>query len=182
MEWRLDKSGEYLVDDSDKRTADFVAKTAEDFCISQGTADELDDLALLLNCREYRVIDGRQNDLTLGYVQDWRRVFAKCKQALKDYEKHVSWASGNDAVKYLGAAKKDLETVLAGLQQYKAVEIRLGTDMGIDKTTLITYIEQLGEQLKAMRNRAKGGGNTGGGGGRASGAGRAGGGPAGARP
>jgi len=173
VDWMLNSNGEYLVDDSDRHTVDFVAKSAEDFCLSQGTADELDDLALLLNYREYRLIDSRQDDLTLGYVADWRRVFADCQQKLKDYTKHLGWASGDDTLRYLGRAKKDLEDVLKGMNKYKAVEIRLGTDFGLDRVTLITYIEQLGERIRAMQ---RSGGNRGAGGGRAgSGSGRAGG-------
>ncbi len=174
VEWRLDSSGEYLVDDSEKRTVNFVAKTAEDLCISKGTAEDLDDLALLLGFREYRVIDGRQNDLTVGYIEDWRRSFAKCRKNLMDYEKFLSWASGEDAIKYTGRAKSCLEDVLSAMDQYKAVEVRLGTDFGLDRTTLVTYIEQLKEQLRAMQKQGRGaggGGRAGGGGGRAGGGG-----------
>jgi hypothetical protein len=178
INWSLDKSGEYLVDDNEKRTVDFTAKTAEDLCISQGTAADLDDLALLLGYREYRVIDGKQNDLTVGYVADWRRAFAQCEKWLEDYRKHTSWA-GEDPVKWLGKAKSDLENVLRKLDQYKAVEIRLGRDYGLDRVTLITYIEQLKEQLQALRQRSR---NTGGGGGGAGGGGGRGGGGGGESP
>jgi hypothetical protein len=168
IHWQLNTDGEYLVDDNEKRTADFVAKTAEDLCISQGTAEELDDLALLMGYREYRLIDGRQNELTLGYVQDWRRAFAKCEQLLKDYEKHMGWATGEDTIKYLGKAKSNLQDILASMDRYKAVEIRLGNDYGLDRVTLITNIEQIKEQLQALQRRnrpAGGGGGRGGGGG-----------------
>jgi hypothetical protein len=173
VEWHLDTTGEYLVDDNPKRTVNFVAKTAEDLCISKGTAEDLDDLALLLGLREYRVIDGKQNDLTVGYIEDWRRLFAKCRKNLMDYEKFLSWASGEDAIKYTGRAKSCLEDVLSAMDQYKAVEIRLGTDFGLDRVTLITYIEQLKEQLRAMQKqgRGAGGGRAGGGGGRTTGGG-----------
>ena len=121
--------------------ADFVAKSAEDLNISQGTADDLDDLALLLGYREYRVLEGKQNELVVGYVTDWRREFAECRENLTNYEKYLSWASGDQAVAYFGKALRCLEDVLSSLKQYKAVEIRLGTDFGLDKITLITYIE-----------------------------------------
>lgn len=171
--WQLDKKGEYLVDDSERRTVNFVAKSAEDLCISKGTADDLDDLALLLGHREYRLIAGSQDDATIGYIQDWRRAFAKCKKDMEDYNKYLSWAGGNDALKYLGRAKSCLEDILSKMNQYKAVEIRMGTDYGLDRTTLITYIEQLKEQLRALQQRAKGSRGSSGGGG---GGGRAGGG------
>jgi hypothetical protein len=172
IEWSLDKAGEYVVDDNEKRTVDFTAKTAEDLCISQGTAADLDDLALLLGYREYRVIEGKQNDLTVEYVAAWRRAFAQCEQWMEDYQKHISWA-GEDPVKWLGKAKSDLENVLRKLDQYKAVEIRLQRDYGLDRITLITYIEQLKEQLQALRQRNRG--NAGGGAGRAGGGGNGGG-------
>jgi len=166
INWQLNADGEYVVDASDKRTADFIAKSAEDLCISQGTAEDLDDLALLLGYREYRVIDSKQDDLTVGYVQDWRRSFANCEQWLKDYQKHMGWASGEDAIKYLGRAKKNLEDVLGAMDRYKAVEIRLGRDYGLDRVTLITYIEKIKETLRALQKRntgGTGGGRTGGG-------------------
>lgn len=164
VEWMLNTEGEYVVDGDDKRTADFVARTAEDFCISQGTAAELDDLALLLGYREYRVLEGRQRELTEGYVENWRRAFANCRQWLKDYDKHNSWAQGEDQVKFLGRAKQDLENVLRALDQYKAVEIRLEKDFGVDRTTLVTTIEQIKELLASMKNTARTRGGSAGGG------------------
>jgi hypothetical protein len=57
-QWFLDTSGEYIVDADDERPTNFNAKHAEDFLVSSGTAETLDDLAMLLGYREYRIMDG----------------------------------------------------------------------------------------------------------------------------
>jgi hypothetical protein len=165
--WSLDTSGEYIVDSNDKRTTEFRAKTAEDFCISNGTAESLDDLALLLGFREYRVQDGQAEKILDGYITDWRRLYDQAFEQMNDYRQFMGWASGPDAVKYLGRAKTSLERILAAMERYKAVEIRLRRETGTSKHDLIVMIEQIKEQLRRLKDTAPvagGGGGRGGGG------------------
>lgn len=164
--WSNETSGEVLVDGSPDSPAYMSAKNAEDLCISKGSVEDLDDMALLLGYRKYRVIDSKQYALTVGYVEKWRRVFAEAKQSLEDFNLHMSRAQGADAVKFLGQAKSDLESVVNAIDRYRAVELRLGSDLRINKTDLIARIEQLAEQIRALRrtNAADGGGGNGGGG------------------
>ncbi len=171
VEWKLSKTGEYLVDDSDQRTASFRAKTAEDFCLSDGTAENIDDLMLLFGYREFRLIDGKGPKLVEDYIEDWRRTYENTKTYWSDYQQHSSWASGEDALKYLGRAKGDLEKIIAAMNRYPAVETRWASDAGVKKFDLITMVEQFNEQIRAMRqNRGgagapgRGGGGSGGGG------------------
>lgn len=166
--WSLDTSGEYVVDSSDKRTANFSAKHAENFCISQGTAESLDDLALLKGIREYRVCEGDSEAIFEDYKEDWRRRFENCREWYLEYEKFRGWASGEDTVKYLGRAKQMLEKILSAARANKAVEFRIMTDYGLRTIQLETQIEQINEQLRAMRGQQRGGrggrgGGTGGG-------------------
>ena len=163
VEWSLNDKGEYLVDGNDKRTAEFRAKAAEDFCISKGTAETLDDLALLLGYREFRVMDGQAEELCADYVEDWRRAYEDAKKLFLDYEQFMGWANGEDAVKYLGRAKTALERILSYMERYKAVEIRLGREFGVSKQNLIVQSEQIKERLRAMKSNTGGGGAGGGG-------------------
>jgi hypothetical protein len=166
--WTLDKNGEYVVDDSDKSTVNFSAKHAEDFCISDGTAESLDDLALLMGIREYRVCDGAGEGVFEAYREDWRRRFENCAEWFADYEKFRGWASGDDAVKYLGRAKQMLQKIIAAARAHKAIELRLMMDYGVRLADLELMVDQMNEQLRAMRQR----GGRGGGGGRGAPGGR----------
>jgi hypothetical protein len=172
VEWSLNDKGEYLVDGSDKRTTEFRAKAAEDFCISKGTAETLDDLALLLGYREFRVIDGQGEELCADYIQDWRRAYEDAKKLFLDVQQYMSWASGEDTVKYLGRAKTALERILSYIERYKAVEIRLAREFGVGKEDLTVQIEQIKERLRALKNNSARNG-TGGGGTRRGGSGAA---------
>lgn len=165
VEWYADQSGQYIVDDNDEATVYFDAKAAEDLRISDGTAETLDDLALLLGIREYRVIDGVAENVFEKHRENWRRMFEAAVAEISEYEKYLSWASGQDAVKYLGRAKTSLEKILAAMNRYKSVEIRLALS-GVSKFAVETQIEILKEQIRAARSggAAGGGGLRGGGG------------------
>ncbi|UCD75283.1 MAG: hypothetical protein JSV91_16050 [Phycisphaerales bacterium] len=164
VEWTLDRNGEYVVDGSEQTTVDFTAKTAEDFCISDGTAETLDDLALLMGIREYRVLDGEAESEFEKYTKDWRRTYENALQYLQDYQKYMSWAGGDETIQWLGRAKSMLEKVVAAIDRYDAVEIRLQRH-GVSRFSLVTTIEQLKERLRALRQGGRGGGGGGRGGG-----------------
>jgi hypothetical protein len=159
--WKLDDSGEYIVDMSDKHTVNFRAKDAEDFGISDGTAETVDDLALLLGIREYVVLDSVAEKEFTDHKEGWRRALDQCIVLLDEFEQYLGWATGEDTVRYLGRCKDNLEKVLAALERYKAVEYRLAM-YGVTKFALLTTIEQLKERIRAARNA--GGGGIGGGG------------------
>lgn len=159
--WSLDDKGEYLVDGSDRRTVQFRSKAAEDFGISKGTAETLDDLALLMGYREYRVLDGQAEKMCEEYVRNWRRAFEDIKVLMQDYQQFLGWATGQDAIKYLGRAISTLEKILNYLERYKPLEIRLAQQFGMTKNDLTVLIEQHKETLRGMR---RGGGAAGGGG------------------
>ncbi|MCA9297355.1 MAG: hypothetical protein KC983_12580, partial [Phycisphaerales bacterium] len=164
VRWTLDDKGEYLFDSSDERTAMFNAKTAEDFRISDGTADTLDDLMLLLGYREYRVVDGEADDVIAKYIEDWRRAYEKCKTLVEDYRQHMGWAQGDETVKWLGASRKDLEQILSAMKRYSAVEIRMQREFGMSQLQLELEIDKIKERIR-NRGRGGGGGSSFGGGG-----------------
>ena len=161
VEWSLDDTGEYLVDISDEHTVNFRAKDAEDFGISDGTAETIDDLALLLGIREYVILDGVAEKEFTDHKEAWRRALAECEVLWRDHIQFLGWATGEDTVRYLGRAMDCLENILAAIERYKAVEFRLAMEQGITKMYLITTIEQMKERLRAARNANRGGGGAG---------------------
>jgi len=166
--WALNDLGEFVIDNSDKKTLALRAKAAEDLLISSGTIDSLDDLAFLLGYREYREIDGKGSALVNSYVEKWRAQFDKTKELWADYQQHLGWATGGEAAKWLGRARQDLEKIIRAMSRYKAVEIRWRTDIGPSKFDLEIEVEKLREQIQALKS-GRGGGYGGGGGGFGSG-------------
>lgn len=173
VDWSLDADGEYIVDNSEGATANFRARDAENFCISSGTVEDLDDLALLIGLREYRVLDGAAESMYQKYVDDWRRAWDQAKSAMEEYQKITEYGAGpSDPAQSLGRQKSLLERVLSYMDRYDAVRVRAAFDYGITKIALQVRIDLLKEQLRAMRrsNRdsgrrsAPGGGGLGGGG------------------
>ncbi|MCH8343846.1 MAG: hypothetical protein IH983_07650 [Planctomycetes bacterium] len=161
--WSLNDLGEFLVDDDDENTVDFSAKAAEDLAISDGTVETLDDLAFLLGYREYRVIEGKGEQLVENYTEQWRRSFENSKKWLQDYFQHQRWATGDETLKWLGRAKRDLENIIKAMERYKAVEIRWRTDLGKTKLEMEIEVEKIKEQIRALKqqDRGRGGGGRG---------------------
>ncbi len=161
VDWSLNNRGEYIVDNSDEHTTSFTAKTAENLCLSKGTADSVEDLVLLMGVREYTIVGEKGEQIFNKYSEDWRRSYERCLDYWNEYGKFSNWASGGDALKYLGQAKKQLERILAAMNRYKAVEIRFNMQ-GLSKFGLEIMIEQLKEQIRALRQGQRGGGGGGG--------------------
>ncbi len=161
--WSLNDLGEFVIDNDDEKTLALRAKAAEDLLISNGTIDSLDDLAFLLGYREYREIDGKGSQLVDTYVEKWRAQFEKTKELWADYEQHLNWASGDETMRWLGKAKRDLEQIIKAMNRYKAVETRWRTDINQTKLGLEIEVEKLREQIRALKSTRRG--NYGGGGG-----------------
>ena len=161
--WALNDLGEFLVDDDDENTVDFPAKAAEDLAISDGTVETLDDLAFLLGYREYRVIEGKGEQLVENYTEQWRRTFDDTQSWFKDYFQHQKWATGDETLKWLGRAKRDLEKIIRAMERYKAVEIRWRADLGKTKLELEIEVEKIKEQIRGLKqqDRGRGGGGQG---------------------
>ncbi|MEE8153749.1 MAG: hypothetical protein V3T53_02185 [Phycisphaerales bacterium] len=160
--WTLDEAGEFIIDNDDEETAEFRAVAAENLLISDGTADTLDDLALLLGFREYRVVDAHAKKVVDGYRKDWRDAYRKAVTSWKDYEQYIGWANGEDALQYLGKAKRMIESIIRSMDRYAPVELRWRQEMGSSKFQLEMLVEELKLRIRALRQR---GGTRGGGGG-----------------
>jgi hypothetical protein len=164
VDWTLNDLGEYVVDASTKRAAEFTAKMAEDFVLADGVAETMDDVALLMGVREYRIIDGEGDDIFEDYREGWRSAFERCKEWYREWQEIQ--ALGGDPVQVLGQTKRRLEQILAAVEKYKAVELRVQMEWGMSRLWLIQQIEIIKEQLRAARGnrRNRGGGGRSGGG------------------
>jgi hypothetical protein len=165
--WSLDQEGEYIVDNSDEATVSFTAKTAEDLCLSDGTAETIDDLALLLGLREYRLVEGEAPVMVEGYVEGWRGLFDRTKTWYSEIQDIQQGRGATDQIAALGQIKTRLKKIISAMEKYEAVETRWKTDFGLSKLALIVQVEQINEQIRGLR----GGGRGAGGGGRSGGAG-----------
>ncbi len=167
--WTLDEAGEFVIDNDDEKTANFRAKPAENLLISDGTAETLDDLALLLGFREYRVVDEYAKEVVDGYRKAWRRAYSKAVASWKDYQQYMGWANGEDALQYLGKAKRMIEQIIKAMDRYPPVELRWQQEVGSNKFQLEMLVEQLKQRIRDLRQqrgtRGGGGGGLGTGGG-----------------
>ncbi|MEE9130945.1 MAG: hypothetical protein V3T84_13075 [Phycisphaerales bacterium] len=167
--WSLDEDGEFVIDNDDEHTANFRADAAENLLISDGTADTLDDLALLLGFREYRVVDAHAKKIVDGYREDWRAAYSNAVSSWKDYQQYMGWANGEDAMQYLSKAKRAVERIIRAMDRYPPIELRWKQEMGSTKFQLEMLVEQLTQRIRALRQqrgtRGRGGGGLGAGGG-----------------
>ncbi|MCZ6834770.1 MAG: hypothetical protein O7G85_03255 [Planctomycetota bacterium] len=157
--WSLDGQGVYMVDGSETATARFTARVAENLCLTRGSAETLDDLMLLHGYREYQLLPGAADSEYKDYVKNWRRSFEGATTALEDYQQHMSWATGNDTLRYLGRAKSDLAKVLSAIKHYDAVKVRF-EQIGLSEYRLQTLIMSLKERIKILRQNDRGGGGA----------------------
>ena len=160
--WTLDEYGEFVIDNDDEHTANFRANAAENLLISDGTADTLDDLALLLGFREYRVIDAYAKEVVDGYREGWRTAFKNTVTWWKDYQQYMGWAGGEDALRYLSKAKRSIERIIKAMDRYPPVELRWKEERGTTKFQLEMLIEELKLRIRALRQRGARGGGGGG--------------------
>lgn len=166
VEWRLDATGEYVLDYSVNRTVNFNAEEARNFRVAKDIADNEADLAFLLGLREFRVIKGKGERLLNDYVTNWRKAMAETEKQWEEYQDHRRWATGDQVLQYLGRARQNLERIVARMGQFKAVE-KEWERRGISKLNLELMIEEIRETIRSIRQRARptspGGGPGGGG-------------------
>ena len=137
----------------------------EDFLISDGTAETLEDLALLLDERQYQVLETKAIHESAEYKEDWRERFDRTLNAFKDYRKYMGRAEGDYALENLQKAKKELSRVIAGVRTNESVAIRFKSMSGLDQIQLEIMMETLKSTIRQMTRGGGGGGGGRGGGG-----------------
>ena len=65
----------------------------------------------------------------------------------------MGWASGEDALQYLGKAKRMIEQIIKAMDRYPPVELRWKGEMGSTKFQLEMLVEELTQRIRALRQR-----------------------------
>ncbi|TVQ54117.1 MAG: hypothetical protein EA377_06490 [Phycisphaerales bacterium] len=162
VRWSLNLDGEFIVSSSRSRTANFNAKMAEDFAISKGTAETLDDLALLMGYREYRVLEDKAPLLVERHIEDWRSAYDRVVDLNREIQRHMRLAGEEDPIRHLSGARQNVRQIRGMMRRYPALENRLMVVHGMSRLALQVQEEQLTEQIRSLQ---QGGGRGGGGGG-----------------
>jgi len=157
--WLGDTTGAWVVDSSTDNPVSFAAPLAEDILLSDGTADNLDDLMFLLGYREFTAIDSGEK-LAKQFTDDWRKAMKNCFEWLEE-------AGGTeDSVAGLGKRKTLYEKVVAALKTYPFIESRREMQQqGVSREAIEGAIDDIKKEIQRLREAEKEGRNGGGGGG-----------------
>lgn len=156
VQWTLDTNGMWVVDSSTDAPTMFSASLAEDAGLSDGTAENLDDLMFLLGYREYARVDTGEK-LFEQYKADWHRAYDRCEEWLRALEN----VSADDPAKAIGQQRTLIEKIISAMKQYPAIERKIRSKGGPTVDRLEIEVEQLKEQLRGIKNGGGGGGRTG---------------------
>jgi len=161
FEWKDDQSGTFLIDGDPQRVANFDARSAEDFGISEGMADSVEDVMFQLGYREWDDSLGKSNQdgvkLVGDYIKAWRKMWEEGQMAFGEYERAMN-DSGNS--KSLSKARKSLEIMLEGINKYPSVALRWRSK-GMDKSKIEGMLKEVKDRL---RKQGSSGGSSGSGG------------------
>ena len=160
--WRADTNGDwYVVDPTDEISARFTSKVAEETGLTDGIAQDTDDLMYMLGYPEYVKVDTGKKIFD-DYTAAWRKRFAETQKLVEEYQQPV-----DDPVKDLPKRKAAMEKVRAICKQYPPLARMWEWRAGLTDAQMQLLIENLTEQIKQIQKERRGnsGGGTGGGGG-----------------
>jgi hypothetical protein len=143
------------------------AEPCEDFLISDGTAANLNDLALLLDVREYRRLETDELIEIAAYKDLWRGKLDRALESIKDYSKYL----GRGTIADLQKARRALARLMGLVRTDESVAIRIKSETGLDLVQMEIMMEQLLSRIRQMGRGGGGGGGGGVGGGRGGGGG-----------
>jgi hypothetical protein len=158
--WRGDTKGRWIVvDNSMDAAAGFSSQAAEDTGLSEGTAENVEDLLGLLGYPEFSVV-GNGEKLYADSVRSWRAKWADVKKALQDFQKPM-----DDEAKELPGKKVLVQKVLQAVKQSPQVAQMALWKYGVDQTQLEILLKRIEEQIRQAQKSRTGGGRKGSGGG-----------------
>jgi hypothetical protein len=157
FDWTGDRTGTFLIDGDPNRVANFDARSAEDFGLSDGTADSLDDVMFMLGYRAYddALVKGNQDGTKIvgDYIAAWRKAWEESQASFGEYERMASSGDPKELVK----ARKALEAVQGAMERFPAVELRWRMK-GLSKPQVEGLLKQLKEKAKPAKGGSRGGG------------------------
>ena len=154
--WRNSLKGEVALDASDEMALTIPALICDDLSLSQGTAEEIEDLAVLLGKRNYVVVEGIATDAQKKHTEDWRKAY---KSFLDQWVAYRQWL-GRGGRSNLTKAEKALTRCIGLLRKWPEVATRTRAN--------VTDLELLLDEIKRAKRGGNGGrgrGGSGGGGG-----------------
>lgn len=164
FDWKDDESGTFLIDGDPQRPANFDARSAEDFGLSDGTADSVEDVMFQLGYREWDdslCKNGQDGTKLVGdYIKSWRKTWDESQFALGECERALQ--DGSDS-KGLSKAKKSLETILEGIKKYPSVELRWRMNRQ-SKENFEAMLKDVKEKIRKRGSSGSSGGSGGSGG------------------
>ncbi len=155
----------YVIKDGVNHGLEFDASVCEDLLISDGTAETLEDLALLLDERQYEVMETEVLQDVAEYKEDWRARWDRCLDAFREYYKYMERAGGGYALQNLQKAKKALARVIGSVRTNESVAVRFKSMTGQDLIALDGMMKRLEAQIRQLARGGRGGGGGGGRGG-----------------
>ena len=157
--WLNDTSGAWIIDSSPDSPCAFDAQRAEDSLLSDGTADNLDDLMFLLGYRDFTKLESGEK-VGADFVKAWRRAMDECIKHVEDAQQVEETAAG------LGKRKNLLEKAIALLKRYPMIEKRRNVQqMGISVVALEGAVDDIKKAIQRNREAEREGRQGGGGGG-----------------
>ena len=154
----------YVIKDRVNHGLEFDASVCEDLLISDGTAETLEDLALLLDERQYVVMETKVLQDVAEYKEDWRARWDRCLESFREYYKYMQRAGGGYALQNLQKAKKALTRVIGSVRTNESVAVRFKSMTGMDLIALDGQMKRLEAQIRQMARGGRGGGGGGRGG------------------
>lgn len=174
LKWALDADGQWVLDGNPKFATWISSRVAADIGFADGIADDLPELMMLLGYREYEEVP-ESRKIAEQYVEEWRRQLELAAKWMLDYQDAMRYATGNDALRYLGQAKTSLEKVINSMRRYPAIETRWQRSRGVTRLALEREVDRIkaaiADLTRANRDTRRGGGGGGGGLGGSSGGG-----------
>ncbi|MEO1372565.1 MAG: hypothetical protein AAFU75_08910, partial [Planctomycetota bacterium] len=90
------------------------------------------------------------------YSEDWRKALAECKTAIEEMQELQAGVGPSDAMRQAQFRLTRMKKILRMMSRYSAVELRCQMEFGLSKLALKLQIEQLEEQIRAMRSNDRG--------------------------
>lgn len=148
-----------VLDGSDKIACQLSARNCDDFCISDGTAETLEDLMVLLGERQFVVVEGKASEIVEDHHEGWRAAYARAIDSYMQYQKWIKRAKGDNFKACIGKAEKALKMLRGSILRYPEVGRRMG---GLTTDRIDIMLKEL-EKMKRTGKGSPGGGGGGGG-------------------
>lgn len=153
------KEYETVLDANDEMECRLTAEACDDLCISDGTAETIEDLMVLLGERQFQVLEGKAGKIVSDHYEGWRDSYARAMDGMKSYQKWLGRASGRNLRSSLTKAEKALKTVRSCVMRYPEVGRRMG-GLTIDRIDI--WLKDLEKMKRSGKGRPGGGGGGGG--------------------